>query len=63
MPKVFMVQVYDFKWRIINERGVILCDDIQVPRHEAELYVRNWVSSFHGWTYEVIFLPKEQSND
>jgi hypothetical protein len=59
MPKVFMVQVYAWKWKIVAEKGHDILTDIQVAPHKAEEFVRSWISSFQGWTYEMKPLPKE----
>lgn len=60
MPTVYMVQIFAYKWQIQNEKGLVLCDDIQVPKHQAEDYVRAWVSSFHCWNY--VMKPLEAKN-
>lgn len=53
MPKVLMIQYHPMKWRIETESGFVLQYDISVEYFRAEEYVRNWISSFSCWEYEM----------
>jgi hypothetical protein len=48
-----------FRWQLESSKGHIIKNDIFLStRLEAENYVKNYVSSFTNWDYEVI--PKEK---
>lgn len=58
-PTVRMVQDMPAKWHIVSNSGIILQRGITVGTiHDAEQYVRAYVSSFNDWTYEVVPLVK-----
>lgn len=63
MVKVLMVQTYGYRWKITTVDGKVITDDILIPAHQAEDYVRAWVSSFQSWTYEVIPLAKQEKKN
>lgn len=52
---VIMLQVSQVNWKIVAVKGHTLVEDITVnsPK-QAEEYVKNYISSFFNWTYEVI---------
>ena len=56
---VSIVQMTKFRWQLESSKGHIIKNDIFLStRLEAENYVKNYVSSFTNWDYEVI--PKEK---
>jgi hypothetical protein len=64
MGKVRMVQTMQHRWKIETEKGVVMQEDIilQNPT-QAQGYVTNYISSFSGWTAEVVPLKKEKKNE
>lgn len=53
--KIRIVQMAQSRWEIQTRHGYILKGDITVSTaHDAELYVKNYLSSFLCWEYEVI---------
>ena len=65
MSTVKMIQVNKGKWEIVTtEKGIILQTDLFLRDAEtAGNYVKNYCSSFLGWTYEVVPLPKEDKDE
>lgn len=56
-PTVRMIQMTDQLWRIESVVGAILQKNIVASsKAEALEYVKNYCSSYDGWTYEVIVL-------
>ncbi len=59
MATVYMIQVSVCKWRIETALGHVLQTDITIEDFRAEDYVRNYVSSWANWSYEMRPLKKE----
>lgn len=58
---VRMVQVSKHRWEIQTRHGYVLKADITVsnPR-EAEMFVKNYISSYPTWKYTIEpLLPKD----
>ncbi len=57
--EVKMIQRSKQRWDIVAPKGHILLEGIVVgTRHEAEEFVKKYVSSFLCWSYVII--PKEK---
>ena len=55
MACVKMIQTSKHKWRIETLHGIVLLDDITIDnRFQAEAFVISYISSYIGWTYEVL---------
>ena len=64
MNKVRMVQTMQHRWKLESEKGVLLKDDIFVQNPtQAREYGNAYISSFQGWSLEVVPLKKEEKND
>lgn len=51
---VLMIEVLPNLWRIESDKGFILQDEIYCyGLHKAAEYVKNYVSSFSCWQYEL----------
>jgi hypothetical protein len=60
--KVKMQQLTIYRWQIISMTGFIVQSDISFHNIEkAEEYVRNYVSSFVGWSYDLYPLEETQT--
>jgi len=60
---VDMVQISKCKWQIRSHRGTILVNSITIGNPiDAEEYVKNYISSFLDWTYNVIPIHKDNKN-
>ena len=57
---VKMIQIHQANWTIQTATGTILKEDITLGLYdEAEEYVRKYITSFSGWSYEMLPLkPK-----
>lgn len=61
MSTIKMVQDSRHKWCIKTDKGVVLQDGITISsQFEAEEYVKNYISSFMGWTYAILPLDKKE---
>ena len=61
MPKVKMVESMPNRWKIETEAGAVLQKDILVAgNHNASVYVKNYVSSFPNWDYELVPMPRQE---
>lgn len=62
MSKVKLVETLPNKWQIVSEKGHVIQTDINLSPFKARDFMRNWISSFNGWTYDIEPikpLPKE----
>jgi hypothetical protein len=60
-PKVKMVQHSKHKWCIKTATDKVLQDDIVISsQFEAEEYVKKYISSFMGWTYDILPLVNKE---
>lgn len=56
-----MVQTMQFRWKIETDQGHVLQDDIMLQNsYEANKYAQNYISSFSGWTVDIVPLKKEE---
>lgn len=61
MSTVKMIQHSKHKWCIKTDKGVVLQDEIVISSpFEAELYIKNYISSFQGWTYDIVNLDHKK---
>lgn len=58
MIVVKMVQVSQYKWKIVSDRGIVLQEPIYIASIKAEEYIKAYISSYQGWGYEVKPLRK-----
>lgn len=57
--KVLMRQTGKYTWEIVSDKGVKLQENISLGSlYQAHEYINRWVSSYHGWDYEVVPLDK-----
>lgn len=50
-----MVQTSRFRWQIENEAGSVICGELYLASpYYAREYIEHYISSFIGWTYELI---------
>lgn len=55
-----MIQTSKHKWRIESPNGAILVEDLVIDSvKHAHDYVKGYISSFSGWSYELIPIRKE----
>jgi hypothetical protein len=55
VKKVKMIQRTPHNWRIESASGHIMQDNITAhSQYEAEEYVKRYISSFQGWSYEIV---------
>lgn len=61
MSTIKMIQNSQHKWEIRStQKNTLLQGDLNISNvDEAELYVKNYCTSFMNWTYEVVPLPRE----
>lgn len=53
-PKVIMRQISRSRWEIRTDHGIVLRDEIMLGRiDEAEEYVKQYISSYPNWIYEL----------
>jgi hypothetical protein len=58
-----MRQTSKYSWEIVSDRGHVLQSGISLgSRYRAEDYVKRYVSSFHGWTYEIMELKTKKES-
>lgn len=51
---VCMVQTGNNRWDLIGPKGNVIAADMYLySRIEAEEWVKSYISSFIGWTYEI----------
>jgi hypothetical protein len=51
---VLMIQLNNSLWQIKSSKGIVIADDIRINSvYQAEEFVKNYISSFQGWSYEV----------
>lgn len=49
-----MIQTNNHRWQIKTLKGILILDDIHVDSaYEAEEYIRKYISSYQGWSYEI----------
>lgn len=54
-PHVKIIQVSKCNWKIVSANGTVLQKDITISsKSQALEYVKNYISSFQAWTYQVI---------
>lgn len=55
MVIVIMKQTSQYTWKIVSKKtGHIIMADIHVnDKTKAEDYIKAYISSFHGWGYEM----------
>jgi hypothetical protein len=59
MATVQMIQISKSEWKIVTYKGKVLQFDIHLHNLDAaEQYIKNYVSSFVDWTYEVVPLKE-----
>lgn len=59
--KFKIVQQSQVNWQVQSPTGIILQKDITISSsHDAEVFIRGYVSSFHNGSYEVVPLPKKE---
>lgn len=59
MTKVYMVQLNKLDWELRAGSGKILVEGLKMgSRHEAEQWVRAYISSYPSWTYQMV--PKHE---
>lgn len=55
MTIVFMVQTSKHRWTIKSQKGYIIQDDLCFNNSaQAELYVKNYITSFQNWDYKMV---------
>lgn len=60
MSKLKIVQQSQVNWQIQTPSGHVLQRDITIASpHEAERFIKGYISSFTNWTYEVVPIKKE----
>ena len=51
---VKMVQMSRYGWQIVSPKGFVLKDCIYLDNiDKAEEFIKNYISSFLNWTYEI----------
>lgn len=61
MLKVYFVQQSDYAWQIESESGKVIQKDITCASiFKAEEYIKNYVSSFINWDYELKLLTPSE---
>jgi hypothetical protein len=60
-PVVRMVQESQCRWTLYSPKGHVLQHDITVSNViDATRFVKNYVSSFQSWTYDVVPMKKKE---
>lgn len=63
MKCLVMSQVSQYGWRLVSLTGVVLQKDLYFSSIEkAAEYAKNYVSSFHNWTYEIETLADQEED-
>lgn len=58
--KVRMVEVSKNRWELLGPRGNTIAEGMIVnSRSEAEEWVKAYISSFLGWSYDIISLEEK----
>ena len=58
---VQMVQTSRNRWKLLAPKGHVMVDDIVLSNiHEAKEFVDKYISSFTGWSYDVIPMKGEK---
>lgn len=56
---VRMVQVAPNRWNLVSSKGSIISEDVPLGSiRDAENWVKNYITSFIGWSYEIIPLQR-----
>lgn len=64
MNIVNMVQISRYNWEIKSQSGNVVQSELYFHNnHQAEQYIKNYISSFSNWHYKLIPLPKDTAND
>lgn len=59
-----IVQVSKHMWQLENSKGTVLTSDLTLEStYRAEEWIKNYISSFHCYNYEVIPLKKEKKDE
>lgn len=56
---VYMVQVNQYTWEIRSYKGFVIQTGISLPNvTKAKEYVKNYITSFQGWEFELKLLKQ-----
>lgn len=62
MSKLIIRQLSKHRWEIVSPNGHIVMSDVMLQSpNEAKEFIKNYISSFINWSYEV--QPMKVSND
>lgn len=56
MTKVKLIQMSKYRWELFSPEDKLITANLFNSQYEAEQWVKNYISSFNGWSY--ILLPK-----
>lgn len=59
MITVKLVQRSPYQWELLSPKDTIIASDLAfASSYKAEEWVKNYISGFLGWTYEIVELTK-----
>ncbi len=59
-----MVQTSKYQWTLKSPKDTVMVDDLAfASQYKAEEWVKNYISGFLSWDYEIIVLTKGIANE